>query len=432
MNAILTLNIIDGPLIWVLFLLSAAIAICLLIRPVRLKWVLTALIGILGGGVIALGAVLIVNASGAFGGPLPAQAELWIMATFAAVGLAVVSLWNSRWWRKIVAIVGIIVFGLTGTLAVNAYYGLNKTVAAFMGITVDNPQPLPTVDPSKTPTANPNEPLYQSWKPPAGMASVGQQSTQVIPNTISGFQARPAGIYLPPAALVPNAPALPLVVLMMGQPGNPDTSYIADVLDSYAAQNNGLAPIVVVADQIGSPDQDPVCLDSAKYGNAETYITQDVVNWARKNLNVLQDPAHWTVAGYSNGGACAFKYGAEHPEIWGNVLDISGELYAGSENPATVQAQLFGGDAAAFDASKPASILASGAHTYPDTWGIFTSGSNDPVYVDEAQKASDAATAAGWHVTNYVIPGAGHVVDALNGGLQKGFEILYPRLGLSK
>jgi hypothetical protein len=34
-------------------------------------------------------------------------------------------------------------------------------------------------------------------------------------------------------------------------------------------------------------------------------------------------------------------------------------------------------------------------------------------------------------VTLYTVPGAGHVVDALNGGLQEGFTILYPVLGLS-
>jgi hypothetical protein len=35
-------------------------------------------------------------------------------------------------------------------------------------------------------------------------------------------------------------------------------------------------------------------------------------------------------------------------------------------------------------------------------------------------------------VTNYEVPNGGHVVKALNGGLNKGFEVLYPRLGLSR
>jgi hypothetical protein len=58
---------------------------------------------------------------------------------------------------------------------------------------------------------------------------------------------------------------------------------------------------VLVADQIGNPVVDPLRLDTVRYGNAKTYVTKDVVDWARTPLHVLQDAAHWTVAGYSNG-----------------------------------------------------------------------------------------------------------------------------------
>src|SRR5687767_9661617 len=126
------------------------------------------------------------------------------------------------------------------------------------------------------------------------MPTVGQQGTQEIPGTQSGFDARPAGIYLPSAALVDDAPALPPVILMMGYPGNPDQSYIAAILDEFAAQNKGLPPIAVVADQIGNGG-DPACADSAAFGNAETFIKTDVVNWAKLNLNVIQDPKYWVV-----------------------------------------------------------------------------------------------------------------------------------------
>lgn len=40
-------------------------------------------------------------------------------------------------------------------------------------------------------------------------------------------------------------------------------------------------------------------------------------------------------------------------------------------------------------------------------------------------------SAAGRQADSYVVPGAGHVVDALEGGLAEGFARLYPRLGLS-
>lgn len=141
----------------------------------------------------------------------------------------------------------------------------------------------------------------------------------MIPGTLSGFTARPAGIYLPPAALVDSPPALPLVVMMMGQPGDPDPRFAAESLNEFAAQNRGLAPIIIVADQLGNSLVDDLCLDTARFGNAETYINKDVVDWARSNLNVIGDARHWTVAGYSHGGQCAISFGAKYPEIWGNI-----------------------------------------------------------------------------------------------------------------
>lgn len=433
MDALLEARIVDGPVIWTVFVLAAVAFVVLLARPPRIRWLLTAGIALAAGALIAVAVILAVNALDLFGMPLPRPAEAWVVVTFAAIGLAVVNLWRSRWWRKVVAIVGVLLFAAAGTLGVNAYFGLNPTLATLLGITVEHPIDLnkPTPGPSPTGSAAPAVPLYQSWSPPADMPATGTQGTQVIPATVSGFSSRPAGIYLPPAARVADPPDLPFVLLMMGQPGNPETDFIADTLDEYAASHQGLAPIVIVADQIGSPDQDPVCADTPSLGDAESFIMQDVVGWARSNLRILQDPAHWTVAGYSNGGGCAFKYGAKYPEVFGNVLSISGEEYPGSERPDEVVADLFGGDAAAFEAQKPETILSSGAHAYPDSWGVFTAGGNDPTYVAEAASASAAATAAGWTSTDYVVPGAGHVQDALRGGLEKGFEILYPRLGLA-
>jgi enterochelin esterase-like enzyme len=261
------------------------------------------------------------------------------------------------------------------------------------------------------------------------MPEAGTIGTQEIPNPASGFPSRPAGIYLPPAALVPKAPALPLVVLMMGQPGNPDPQYVAAVLDQYAADHQGLAPIVIVADQLGDPLVDSLCLDTPVYGNVETFINKDVLAWANNHLNVINDPHYRTIAGYSHGGQCAISFAAKYPQLWGNVLDISGEEYPGAEHPDTTLRDIFGGDRAAYDAQKPVNILH--AHHYPDTAAVFTVSNDDPIYVDAAKKVQDAATSAGMTVTYIEIPNAGHVIGALNGGLREGFGVLYPRLGFT-
>ncbi|MCC2732394.1 MFS transporter, partial [Fusicatenibacter saccharivorans] len=73
--------------------------------------------------------------------------------------------------------------------------------------------------------------------------------------TKSNFAARPAMIYLPPAALSEMPPTLPVMELMAGQPGSPsrliDAGNIAAMMDSYAAKHDGLAPIVIAPDQNG-------------------------------------------------------------------------------------------------------------------------------------------------------------------------------------
>jgi hypothetical protein len=111
-------------------------------------------------------------------------------------------------------------------------------------------------------------------------------------------------------------------------------------------------------------------------------------------------------------------------------LDISGEEYPGAEDPGDNLQDVFGGNQAAYDAQKPINIMKQ--QKYPDTRAIFTASTDDPVYLDAARHVSAAAAAAGMTVTYYEVPNGGHVIGALNGGLNKGFEVLYPRLGLSR
>lgn len=428
MDAIWDIPIIDGPVPWIVYGTAIVIAVVLVLRRPTVRNVVLFAVCVFGMAIVGVALFFVLNALDAFGTELPHALLPWVIAAFGGIGLSIASMIGSRVWRTIVAAVGIVAFVLTGTLGINAYYGLNPTLGSLFGIIVEHDIPLPTPNPDSTAAG----PLYQSWQPPAGMPSQGTQGTQQIPGTVSGFTARPAGIYLPPAALVADPPALPLVVMMMGHPGNPDPTAISAVLDTFAAQHEGLAPIVIVADQLGHDGtDDPACADSSLHGNAETYINVDVVNWAKKNLNVLQDASSWVIAGYSNGGGCAIKYGAEHPDIWKNIIDVSGEEFPGSEDQATVVAQIYGGDQASFDAVRPISTLQRNTGKYAGVTAVFSAGANDPEYVAAATKVADAAKAAGMTTTLDIIPGADHGGTGLNGGLTEGFTVLYPVLGLS-
>ncbi|MET3922251.1 alpha/beta hydrolase-fold protein [Arthrobacter sp. UYEF20] len=423
---VLALNIVDGPLIVVSYVLSVVLGAVLLVRRSGRLVAIAVLSGAAGA---AVGAVILLVAERimhAVGGPLGWPVRIWVIAFFAGLGICGANLRTSGPRRKVLASVAALSFAATAALGINAFYGLNPTLASFLGVPL-----APRVDlgPVAPHSATPQVPLWETWKAPAGMPSEGSTAQIVIPAQISGFPSRPAGLYLPPAARVPNPPDLPLVVLMMGQPGNPDPQYAAAVLNDYAARHDGLAPIVIVADQLGDPLVDNLCLDSTLHGRPETFVNRDVVDWARSHLNISDDPKYWTIAGYSHGGQCAISFAAKYPTIWGNVLDISGEEYPGAEDPEANLQEMFSGNQAAYDAEKPVNIMKQ--QTYRDTQAIFTASTDDPVYLEAARHVSAAAAAAGMTVTYYEVPNGGHVIGALNGGLSKGFEVLYPRLGLS-
>lgn len=426
MNAILRTDI-TGPVV-----MSIAIAIgvgfflLLLLRP-SWRWLRTALLAILVAGLLGwLTVWLVEDVMDVFHVGLTPWVWFWSIAAFAALGLATVSFRSSSVRRKVLAAFSIPVFLVVPALGINTEFGLNNTLGSAFGISTEGQIQLEKPNPD---SAIPTGPLWQNWEPPADMPTAGRVGTQVIPATASGFNARPAGIYLPPAALTENPPRLPLYVLMMGQPGLPDPQYVSAALDDFAAKNKGLAPIAIVADQIGPDQDDTLCLDTAKYGNVEKYINVDVVTWAKENLNILPDRKYWTIAGYSNGGQCAISFAVKYPQMWGNVVDISGEEFPGAEDPSGNLAEIFHGDQAAYDALKPINMMKG--RQFPGTTAIFTVGSDDVTYVAAAKAVSAAARESGMAVTYYEIPNGGHVGIALNAGLTKGFDVLYPRLGLA-
>jgi len=429
---LLTLDIAEGVVPWTVWGIAIAAVLVLLIRRPRRRWVRRAVVGIVAGGVMGFLTAVLTEAADLYGGPIPESVRWWAAATFAAVGLAIVSLWDSRWWHKVTAIVLVIAGVLAGAIGINAAFGLQRTPGELLGISTHAQLgTLPAPDPGATSTA----PLVDSWRPPSDMPTRSAVFTlsgdKAIPST-AGFAPRDATIILPPAARVADPPPLPVLVQMMGLPGSPDSSIVRDIVDEFAAKHQGLAPIVIIADQLGETSQNPGCADTKAYGGVSTYFNVDIPAYIKGKIRVLQDPRFWTISGYSNGGACSFLYGAEHPEIWGNLIDVSGERWPGFGDRASVLDGAFGGDVAAFDANKPESVLLRHPGAYAGRRAVFTAGSEDKKYGPGAKSAADAAQAAGWDVTFHVVQGASHTNTAFSEGLRVSFDLLAERWGLAK
>lgn len=229
-----------------------------------------------------------------------------------------------------------------------------------------------------------------------------------VPGARSGWNPRPAVIYLPPAYQHANGRNLPVLVLMAGQPGSPrtwvDAGRMQVSLDAYAADHGGAAPVVVVVDQLGDSITGPLCSDSAA-GNVAEYLQQDVPAWIEKNLQVTHDRARWGIGGLSNGGTCALQVVTRDPDAYSLVLNMSGEAVPKLSGSASAVDVIFHGDERAFSQNNPADLLKT--HRYPSVRGIFSVGKDDQRYRDKLKKLYEEGRAAGMQLEWREYPG-GH------------------------
>ncbi|WP_133852487.1 alpha/beta hydrolase [Labedaea rhizosphaerae] len=230
--------------------------------------------------------------------------------------------------------------------------------------------------------------------------------TVSIPGAVSGFRARPAMIYLPPYYRTNAHARPPVLVLLAGRPGSPsdwfDGGALATVMDDYAAHHHGVAPVVVVPDDLGYGRSNPLCVDGTR-GHVATYLDVDVVQWIQAHLHVDTDPAHWAIGGASDGGTCSLQTALRDPGRFPTLLDIAGsqEPLVGSES-YTID-EVFGGDAAAFHAVNPLEELA--ARRYPHLAAVLTVSTEDTVYGPQQHRVAQALAADGVPVQFHTLPG---------------------------
>ncbi|MFW0792192.1 alpha/beta hydrolase-fold protein [Gordonia sp. CPCC 205515] len=313
-----------------------------------------------------------------------------------------------------------------GMAQINISFAAYPTVAALLG---DEGGGTITLD--QLGDANLHVVPINNWRAPSGMPADGSILTAPIPGVASGFEARPAKIYLPPAALTSPAPRLPVLVLMAGQPGSPEDwllgGQLVATMDEFARTHHGLTPIVVVADATGTELANPLCVDS-QLGNVATYLTKDVPAWVRENLKVA-DTARpkWAAGGLSYGGTCSLQLATNHPKLYPTFLDISGQLEPTLGSRQRTVDIAFGGDADAFRAVNPMDLMA--ARRYPDSAGAFVVGAGDTEYKAGVRATYEAAKRAGMDVHYTEVPG-GHTFAVWSAGLRKELPWLAKRLGI--
>lgn len=404
-------SVIDGPVYLGLTLVAIAGAVTLLAGDrTSLGWWVFALAATVTAVLVVVSVLVLDVWWRPWPERLPTRVVAWSTLAVAAVTLAAIrSVRGGRWRpRTAYALAGVVAL-VWGLAAVNREYGYLPTVGTVLGVPPPNTAPLPERPPpqSDQDRPRPGQPLETTWHAPPDLPTTGRVVRDTpIPGTVSKFPARAGWVYLPPAYLVPDPPALPVLVLIAGQPGTPknwfDGGRLVQTMDRFAAQHGGLAPIVVVPDPLGDLFSNPMCLDSS-LGQAETYLARDVPDWIRQTFTVDPDPAGWAIGGFSFGGTCGLQLALRAPDVYRVFVDISGqeEPTLGSRS-RTVNAA-FGGDEAAFRRVNPIDELTG--HRYPDTAGIFVVGAEDGAVKQILRGLDEAAVAAGVETRWVEVPG---------------------------
>jgi S-formylglutathione hydrolase FrmB len=309
----------------------------------------------------------------------------------AVVVTAAVLLRRRRRVRWLAAFVATLCLLASGAAGANAYFDYIPTVGALVGQrAADQASGTQVVRALRSPAL-----------PPHGLVTrVG------IPGSVSGFAARPAQVYLPPAWFGVPRPSLPVIELLHGTPGTPEDWTRAGqadlVADRWAAAHGGLAPILVMPDVNGGFTADTECVDGPR-GRAETYLTVDVPRFVATAFGARQDRGGWALAGASEGGFCAFDLALRHPDRYVAFAD-----FAGLDRPtARGGARRLFGTVRALLAHSPIWLLGH-RPPRPAVAAWFEVGTADGATTTAVRRAAWATSRSGLPTTLRLLPHAHH------------------------
>lgn len=264
-------------------------------------------------------------------------------------------------------------------------------------------------------------------------AAQGTIYTVPIPGEASGFRARPALVYLPPAYNQYAANNLfPVLVLLPGIPGSPSDwlhgGNFASTMDSFAARHHGITPIVVLADQNGTFNNDTECVNSSR-GNVETYLTVDVPAYIKRHFHAATAAANWAIGGDSEGGMCGAMLTLRHQDVYRHFLDMAGDPLPYLNNLAATLPVLFNGSRTAQQQHNIDWLL---QHVPKDSGltGQFLIGSDDSRKLrNELRHTYDLAVAHGVPASYQVIPRGGHDFATWSRAYQSALPVISYYLG---
>jgi S-formylglutathione hydrolase FrmB len=129
------------------------------------------------------------------------------------------------------------------------------------------------------------------------------------------------------------------------------------VIDKFAQAHGGAAPLLVFVDSSGNFNNDTECVNGPR-GNAADHMTKEVRPYVVSQFGASADPSRWGVVGWSAGGTCAIDLTVMHPDLFTTFDDIGGDRGPNSGTKEQTIARLYGGNAAAWAAFDPRTVMA--------------------------------------------------------------------------
>ena len=339
------------------------------------------------------------------------------LAALAVAALVTAILWRGRWWRHVLFGVLALILAVGVVAAqVNAHYQYLREVRDLFGHRAANEVSVAG--------------LVRDGKLPPN----GKTVELPIPGTKSGFSARPAEVYLPPAWFRDKDRKLPVLYLLHGSPGYPvdwTRGGLADVTaDQWAHAHNGIAPIIVMPDINGGLTEDTECVNSPR-GNAETYLMEDVRPFVIQRFGTETVPTSWAIGGLSEGGMCGLVLTLRHPEAFRTFVDfggLSGPRSGEADDPVAAQRDLFAGSKDEFDNHEPAVLLSR--KSFPGISGWFEVAHGDGGALASSNKLVPLARTAGIDTCYVVIQGGSHNFGVFAQSFRDSLPWLAARVGL--
>jgi len=323
------------------------------------------------GAALAAGSHWYIDNCGLADDPAPQPLWWWIAVTGAAAAFVVLGWRTAPWWRRSASLLAVPLCLLSAALTLNLWVGYLPTVQTAWDQLTAGPLPYQTDAASVSAMAA------------TGIAPAhGSVVPVTIPDDASHFKHRGELVYLPPAWFSsPAAAHLPTVMMIGGEFNTPAdwlrAGNAVKTIDELAATHGGNAPVFVFVDSGGAFNNDTECVNGSR-GNAADHLTKDVVPYMVSKFGVSPEAEHWGIVGWSMGGTCALDLTVMHPDVFSAFVDISGNMGPEAGTKAQTIARLFGGNAAAWAAFDPATVIARHGR-YDGVSGWFdVSSSNAP------------------------------------------------------